>query len=62
MIVILAHGALGWFDELIFLGIIVIFLGMVVFAWFRSRGENFSEADLMPPVEKETSEERFTLD
>ena len=62
MIVILAHGALGWFDELIFLGIIVIFLGMVVFAWFRSRGENFSAADLMPPSETKADEERFTLE
>jgi hypothetical protein len=62
MIVILAHGALGWFDELVFLGIIVIFLVMVVFAWFRSRGMNYSETDLMPPKNPEAGEERFKLD
>jgi hypothetical protein len=62
MIVILAHGALGYFDEVVFIGIIALFLGMVVFAWFRSRGENYSEEDLMPPSNPEAGEERFKLD
>ena len=62
MIVILAHGALGYFDEVIFIGIIAIFIGMVVFAWFRSRSMDYTEQDLMPPAEKDANEERFKLE
>jgi hypothetical protein len=62
MIVILAHGSLGEFDEVIFIGIIVIFLVMVLFAWFRSRSMNYEEQDLMPPPSAEQSEERFKLE
>jgi hypothetical protein len=58
----LAHGALGPFDELAFVGIIVIFLVMVFFSWFRSRGANYEEQDLMPPTSPELSEERFKLE
>jgi hypothetical protein len=70
---ILAHGALGWADELIFLGVIVAFLGMMGVAWFRSRNMDYDSADLMPdnPPQQEndssttsstTKEERFQLD
>ncbi len=37
MPVILAHGALGPFDEIIFLGIAVVFLGMMGMSWLRSQ-------------------------
>ena len=37
MPVILAHGALGPFDEIIFLGIAVVFLGMMGVSWVRSQ-------------------------
>ena len=37
MPVILAHGALGPFDEIIFIGIAVIFLGMMGVSWLRSQ-------------------------
>lgn len=66
--VILAHGALGWFDELVFLGVVVIFLGMMGVSWFRSRSMDFEEDDLMPQTPKrkrsddETDSERFQLD
>jgi hypothetical protein len=33
----LAHGALGPFDELIFLGVGVVFLVMMGISWLRSR-------------------------
>jgi hypothetical protein len=59
---ILAHGALGIYDELVFVGIIVIFLVMVFFSWFRSRGANYEEQDLMPPASPEQAEERFKLE
>ena len=35
--IILAHGALGDWDELIFLGIAAIFLTMMGISWVRSR-------------------------
>lgn len=62
---ILAHGALGWADELIFLGVIVAFLGMMGVAWFRSRGMDYDSADLMPDPSKQAdddNDERFQLD
>lgn len=34
---ILAHGALGPYDEIIFLGIAVAFLGMMGVSWLRSQ-------------------------
>jgi hypothetical protein len=60
---ILAHGALGWWDELIFLGIITLFVGIMIFSWFQSRGDNFEATDLMPEpkINTETSE-RFELE
>ncbi|MGB7340772.1 MAG: hypothetical protein WBC91_17875 [Phototrophicaceae bacterium] len=65
MNVILAHGVLGWYDELIFLGVIVIFFGLMFISWFRSRGDNYETTDLMPPApdtpDADTSE-RFQLD
>lgn len=36
-IVILAHGALGAFDEVIFVSVAVVFIGMMAFSWFRSQ-------------------------
>lgn len=37
MPVILAHGALGPFDEIIFIGIAIIFVAMMAVSWFRSQ-------------------------
>ena len=37
MPVILAHGALGPFDEIIFLGIALVFLVMMGLSWARSQ-------------------------
>lgn len=42
---ILAHGALGWWDELIFLGVTVIFVGIVGLSWIRSRSVQPDFAD-----------------
>lgn len=36
-LVILAHGALGAFDEIIFVSIAIIFIGMMAFSWFKSQ-------------------------
>lgn len=65
MLVILAHGALGWYDELVFLGIITIFIGMMIVSWFRSRSMAFEEDDLMPQQTRDdtaANDERFTLE
>ena len=35
--ILLAHGSLGAFDELIMLGIAVVFVGMMAISWFKSR-------------------------
>lgn len=60
---ILAHGALGWWDDLIFLGIVTIFVGIMVFSWFRSRSDDFEAIDLMPPPKtKADTDERFELE
>lgn len=45
MPVILAHGALGPFDEIIFFGIAVVFLGMMGLSWVRSQQLPEDEAD-----------------
>jgi hypothetical protein len=36
--VILAHGALGLFDEVVFIAVAVTFVAMMGIAWWRSRG------------------------
>jgi hypothetical protein len=62
--VILAHGALGWWDELVFLGVAVIFLTMMVISWVRSRAEAESDETLPgvnAPSEADTPD-RFRLD
>lgn len=63
MPMIFAHGALGWFDELIFLGVAVIFIVMMGISWFRSRNMDFIDDDLMPvPKRKNSDDERYELD
>ena len=49
MPVILAHGALGPFDEIIFIGIAVIFLGMMGVSWLRSQELAEDEPDSGEP-------------
>ena len=45
MPVILAHGALGPFDEIIFIGIAVIFVAMMALSWFRSQAMTEDEIE-----------------
>lgn len=35
----LAHGALGYWDEVIFIGIVIIFIGFMGSSWIKSRNE-----------------------
>ena len=45
MPIILAHGALGPFDEIIFMGIAIVFLGMMGLSWLRSQNLEGDELD-----------------
>ena len=51
---ILAHGALGPFDEIIFLGIAIVFLLMMGVSWLRSQQ--------LPADEIDTEDEKSDLD
>lgn len=46
---ILAHGALGPYDEIIFLGIAIAFLGMMGISWLRSQQID-DDAEYEPPA------------
>ena len=49
---ILAHGALGYWDELIFLGVGVLFIGMMIVSWLRNRGTVDAASSEMPQKPK----------
>ncbi len=62
---VLAHGALGSWDELIFLSIAAIFFIIMAVAWARSRamqgGEDISPVDTASEATADDAD-RFTLD
>jgi hypothetical protein len=64
--ILLAHGALGIYDEVIFIGIVAFFVGMMGISWVVSRNTNpdLDDSDSEPTSEPEQSEteERFKLD
>jgi hypothetical protein len=66
--VILAHGALGPYDELIMLGAVVVFLIMMGISWVKSRNtrpefEQAREDDAQSEaVEPREDAEHFRLD
>lgn len=61
--VILAHGALGNWDEVIFLSLAAIFLTMMGVSWFRSRAAAL-EDDATAPADsaEQPSPDRFRLE
>ncbi len=62
---IIAHGALGAADEIIFLGIAVIFIGMMGVTWVRSQNIDMEDDEPENPVIKQpadTAPDRFKLD
>ena len=61
MPVILAHGALGPFDEIIFLSIAVVFLAMMGISWLRSQQLPDEEID-GAEERRETDGEHFELE
>ena len=56
MVFILAHGALGPFDEIIFLGIALVFLGMMGWSWLRSQELEEDELEAGEPARAEDTE------
>ncbi len=61
MPVVIAHGALGPFDEIIFLSIAVVFLAMMGVSWVRS--QQLPEEETEAPDESRGAEaERFELE
>lgn len=58
---LLAHGALGAWDELIFLSIFVIFIIIMGVSWVRSRA--IGDDDLTPDMDEPPSadDDRFVL-
>ena len=61
MPVILAHGALGPFDEIIFLSIAAVFLVMMGISWARSQQLPDEESEA-PDETREPDAERFELE
>ncbi len=70
--IVLAHGVLGYWDEMIFLGVVVVFLVMMGLNWVRSRAEapdpdpavsaSSSSPDSTPSDAMPSSGDRFQLD
>jgi hypothetical protein len=63
MLVFPAHGALGALDEVIFLGVVVIFVGMMAISWMRSRDavEETPSDTVTPDSPSIPDENRFEL-
>ena len=72
--VVTAHGALGYWDELIFLGVGIGFLLMMGVSWFKSRNATIEDengiitetetavSSPLPTDEAEHASDRFRLD
>ena len=64
-VAILAHGALGWWDEIIYVTIAIIFLVFMVISWLRSRNTDIEEqpsGDSPQSTSPSESPEHFRLD
>jgi len=64
---LLAHGNLGYWDELVFISIALIFIGMMAVSWWRSRqlDADLSESPSKPAqaaAPRLPQEGRFELD
>ncbi|MBZ0280100.1 MAG: hypothetical protein K8L97_05120 [Anaerolineae bacterium] len=59
-----AHGALGSWDEIIFLSVAAIFLIMMGISWIRSRTATFDESEEPTPETPapESEADRFRLE
>jgi hypothetical protein len=63
MRVVLAHGSLGPFDEILYLGVAAIFIVMMGISWMRSRYQPPKLDDPAEPTPDEPdTPERFKLE
>lgn len=63
MPILLAHGALGPYDEIIFLGVAVIFVVMMGISWVRSRNVPPEELQETPtPTHESDTPNHISLD
>ncbi len=65
-LVILAHGALGVWDEVIFISVAAIFLVVMGISWIRSRSAPLDEPDQptddTPDISSDRRDDRFRLE
>jgi hypothetical protein len=66
MPIIIAHGVLGQYDELIYLGIAILFIGFMGLSWVRSRNQVFDDEESEakpgePAAPAEDSPDHFRL-
>ena len=65
MVVVLAHGSLGAFDEILYLGVAAIFVIMMGISWMRSRYQPpklDDPAETPPAPNQSDAPEHFTLE
>jgi hypothetical protein len=58
---IVAHGALGPWDETIFISVVIIFVVMMGISWFRSRGMDDEPLDA-PSTQTPDNDDTFRLE
>lgn len=66
----IAHGALGQYDELVYLGVAAIFVTMMGVSWFQTRMGEYDDDQRQPDqpqpqqdtLTHEQNADRFTLD
>lgn len=63
-ITLLAHGALGPYDEIVFISIALVFIAMMTVSWFRSQqleDDDLEMNDSVPSNDHENPPEHFEL-
>lgn len=60
-LVFVAHGALGPWDEVIFVGVGIVFFGLMVWSWIQSRQLPETETPTNPETAP-VDEDRFRLE
>ena len=63
MHVILAHGLLGPFDEIIYISIAGVFVAFMALSWIRSRNQPPEDEESPPPTDEQpNTPDHFNLD
>lgn len=60
---VLAHGGLGYWDEAAFIGLIVVFVAMTFYSWWKSRTlPETPPPSITPETEPQATDQRFELE